>query len=50
LRDALSLMNARARDALPVIEADDAGNYRFAGLVTRAAAFEAYDRALEHHV
>lgn len=46
LREALTMMNVRGRDALPVV--DDEG--RFAGLVSRAAAFEAYDRALEHSV
>ena len=50
LREALAAMSAAAREALPVIGVDGAGNRHFVGLITRAAAFAAYDRALEHSV
>jgi CIC family chloride channel protein len=50
LRAALAAMGADGRDALPVVELDAAGCERFVGLLTRAAAFNAYDRALEHAV
>ena len=50
LRDALASMGAAGRDALPVIEIDVEGREHFVGLITRAAAFAAYDRALEHSV
>jgi CIC family chloride channel protein len=50
LRTALAVMNARGRDAVPVVEAMDGGRECFIGLVSRAAAFAAYDRALEHAV
>ncbi|MEO6879119.1 MAG: chloride channel protein [Gemmatimonadaceae bacterium] len=50
LRTALTTMNSSGRDALPVIEADDAGHDRFIGLVSRSAIFSAYERALEHAV
>lgn len=50
LRTALSRMNATDRDALPVVEIDASGQERFVGLITRAAALEAYDRTLEHAV
>ena len=43
LRDALAAMNARGLDALPVVD-DDARN--FAGLLSRGAVLEAYERAL----
>lgn len=50
LRDALASMGSAGRDALPVIDVDAAGHQHFIGLITRAAAFAAYDRALEHSV
>jgi CIC family chloride channel protein len=50
LREALAAMSAGSREALPVIAMDAAGNRHFVGLITRAAAFAAYDRALEHSV
>lgn len=50
LRAALAVMNARGRDAVPVIETTPGGAERFVGVVSRAAAFAAYDRALEHAV
>ena len=50
LRAALAVMNARGRDAIPVVEATDGGRERFVGVVSRAAAFAAYDRAIEHAV
>ena len=51
LRDALAQMSAAGRDALPVIAEDDgSGATPFVGVLTRAAAFNAYDRALEHAV
>jgi CIC family chloride channel protein len=50
LREALAAMSAASRDALPVIGPDAAGNRQFVGMITRAAAFAAYDRALEHSV
>jgi CIC family chloride channel protein len=50
LRAALAVMNARGRDAVPVVEATGDGGERFVGVVSRAAAFAAYDRALEHAV
>jgi CIC family chloride channel protein len=50
LRDALAAMNAARRDALPVVSADGTGRERFVGVITRSAAFDAYDRALEHAV
>jgi CIC family chloride channel protein len=50
LRGALSIMNASARDALPVTERDADGRERFVGLIDRSAAFAAYDRAVQHAV
>jgi len=50
LREALASMGTAGRDALPVIEFDGDGHHHFVGLITRAAAFAAYDRALEHSV
>jgi CIC family chloride channel protein len=50
LREALTTMNSATRDALPVVEQDAAGREHFVGLITRSAAFAAYDRALEHAV
>jgi CIC family chloride channel protein len=50
LREALGTMSAAAREALPVIGVDGGGNRHFVGMITRAAAFAAYDRALEHSV
>ena len=50
LRAALAVMNARGRDAVPVVESVDGGRERFVGVISRAAAFAAYDRALEHAV
>ena len=50
LRAALATMSSIGRDALPVITVDTDGRQRFVGLITRAAAFAAYDRALEHSV
>jgi CIC family chloride channel protein len=50
LRAALAAMSASGRDALAVVAADDEGQPRYVGLLTRAAAFSAYDRALEHAV
>jgi CIC family chloride channel protein len=50
LREALAAMVASGRDALPVVEADADGNERYLGLLTRSAAFSAYDRELEHAV
>jgi Chloride channel protein EriC len=50
LRAALASMNAGARDALPVVETDSLGHEQFVGLVTRSAAFAAYDRMLQHAV
>jgi hypothetical protein len=50
LRDALAAMGAMRRDALPVVAVDPNGRQHFMGLITRSAAFEAYDRALEHAV
>jgi CIC family chloride channel protein len=50
LRDALTKMSAARRDALPVVAVDRNGRQQFLGLITRSAAFEAYDRALEHAV
>jgi CIC family chloride channel protein len=50
LREALAAMSTARRDALPVIAVDPSGATHFIGLITRAAAFAAYDRALEHSV
>ncbi|HEX3867154.1 MAG TPA: chloride channel protein [Gemmatimonadaceae bacterium] len=50
LRDALATMNARRRDALPVVDAPPNRRPRFVGMISRSAAFAAYDRALEHAV
>jgi hypothetical protein len=41
---------ASGRDALPVVEIDAEGRERYVGLLSRAAAFSAYDRELEHQV
>jgi CIC family chloride channel protein len=49
LRAALGAMNARSRDALPVVrQAGDRA--RFVGLLTRADILAAYERELEHAV
>jgi CIC family chloride channel protein len=50
LRDALAEMSASNRDALAVLDGDGDDQRRFVGMITRAAAFAAYDRALEHSV
>ena len=50
LRAALASMSATGRDALPVLGTDEQGQRQYVGLLTRAAAFSAYDRALEHAV
>ena len=50
LRAALAVMNARGRDAVPVVESVEGGRDRFVGVISRAAAFAAYDRALDHAV
>ena len=50
LREALATMSTNGCDALPVIGLDANGRHHFVGLITRAAAFAAYDRALEHSV
>ena len=50
LRAALAVMNARGRDAVPVVEPAAGGVDRFVGIVSRAAAFAAYERALDHAV
>jgi CIC family chloride channel protein len=50
IRAALALMNARARDALPVVEVDADGRERFVGLISRSGAFASYDRMLQHSV
>lgn len=50
LRDALTSMSAMKRDALAVVSIDANGRELFVGLITRSAAFDAYDRALEHAV
>jgi CIC family chloride channel protein len=50
LRDALTAMKSHDRDALPVVEIDAQSQERFIGLISRSAAFAAYDRALEHAV
>ena len=49
LRDALRAMNARTRDALPVVERHN-GRDVFVGLLTRAELLAAYERELEHAV
>ena len=50
VRAALAVMNARGRDAVPVVERSANGRERFLGIVSRAAAFAAYERALDHAV
>jgi CIC family chloride channel protein len=50
LRVALATMTSIGRDALPVIAVDAEDRGHFVGLITRAASFAAYDRALEHSV
>jgi len=47
LRDALRVMNARARDALPVV--DPASN-RYVGMLSRADLLAAYERELLEEV
>ncbi|NUQ19898.1 MAG: CBS domain-containing protein, partial [Gemmatimonadaceae bacterium] len=46
LREALAAMNARGLDALPVVEHDEDGIARFAGLLSRARVLQTYERAL----
>jgi CIC family chloride channel protein len=48
LRDALRLMNARALDALPVV--DDRNRRRFVGVLSRGDVLAAYERELVHEV
>ncbi len=48
LRAALRKMNARALDALPVVESED--NPRFLGILSRADVLAAYERELVHEV
>jgi len=50
LREALTTMSDMKRDALAVVDVDHEGRQRFVGIITRSAAFDAYDRALEHAV
>ena len=50
LRVALAAMNARSRDALPVIERGAGGEPVFRGIITRADVLAAYERALEEYV
>ena len=52
LREALSRMNARAVDALPVVEGtgDGDADSRFVGMLTRADLLAAYERELAHAV
>ena len=50
LRVALQAMHAAERDVLPVVSTDTNGHDHFLGVISRAAAFAAYDRALEHAV
>lgn len=48
LRVALSRMNARAVDAIPVVESEQ--SRRYIGLLTRADLLAAYERELSHEV
>ncbi len=48
LRDALRKMNARAIDAVPVVESESGLKYR--GLLTRGDVLAAYERVLMHEV
>jgi CBS domain-containing protein len=48
LRDALRKMNARALDALPVVENAEA--MRYIGVLTRADILAAYERVLMREV
>jgi CBS domain-containing protein len=50
LRVALAVMNARSRDALPVIEKGVNGDLVYRGLIDRAEILAAYERALADHV
>ena len=50
LRVALAAMNARSRDALPVVERAADGEPVFRGMITRADVLAAYERALEEYV
>jgi CIC family chloride channel protein len=50
LRAALAIMNARSRDALPVVGKNASGETYFQGLIARADVLAAYERALEEHV
>ena len=47
LRAALAVMNARSRDALPVVQKNAAGASVYRGLIARADVLAAYERALE---
>ncbi len=46
LRRALTVMNARGVDALPIVESDDSRGPRFVGLLSRRDVFLVYEKSL----